>query len=447
MRKVAKLLLSDKYKAFLRCDAPVEFLEGTTASGKTTVGLFKFMLKVADSPQRLHILSGLDQGTVEKNIINKELGILDDFGALVEYWPGGYGKDRMPHLRMHSSGGDKIIYVLGYGDKARWKKALGGQYGALYIDEINVADMDYVREAVMRCDYLLATLNPDDPDLPVYSEYINHSRPLPEWERETPDALMAQLDREAKPGWVHWFFNMSQNLGLTEEKKRKIIDNVPIGTKLWKNKIEGMRGRATGLVFNLPKANILTAAQAHALRYVQFSCGVDTSYSRRSDDTISFLFQGITDQHKLVTLAEFVRNNRDLAHNITPSDVPPLLVQFLTACRESWGFARDVFIDSADAGTILECGKYRAAQGCIYTFCPAWKKTKIISRIELQQGWLARGEYLIVDSCRNHIRELNTYAWKDDKYEPEDGHDHTVNASQYAWLPFKADIGTQGEIP
>ena len=32
-----RLLLSDKYKAFLRCDAPVEFLEGTTAAGKTTL--------------------------------------------------------------------------------------------------------------------------------------------------------------------------------------------------------------------------------------------------------------------------------------------------------------------------------------------------------------------------------------------------------------------------
>ena len=39
-----RLVLSDKYKAFLRCEAPVEFLEGTTAAGKTTVGLFKFML-------------------------------------------------------------------------------------------------------------------------------------------------------------------------------------------------------------------------------------------------------------------------------------------------------------------------------------------------------------------------------------------------------------------
>ena len=88
---MADLILSEKYKAFLRCTAPVEFLEGTTAAGKTTVGLFKFMLRVAESPRRLHVLSGLDQGTIEKNIITKELGILEDFGDLVEYWPGGRG--------------------------------------------------------------------------------------------------------------------------------------------------------------------------------------------------------------------------------------------------------------------------------------------------------------------------------------------------------------------
>ena len=98
MAAVPDLILSDKYKAFLRCKAPVEFLEGTTAAGKTTVGLFKFMLKVARSPKKIHILSGLDLGTVEKNIIQKELGILDDFGALVEYNAAGRGGNSMPHL-------------------------------------------------------------------------------------------------------------------------------------------------------------------------------------------------------------------------------------------------------------------------------------------------------------------------------------------------------------
>ena len=153
------------------------------------MGLFKFMLRVAESSKKIHILSGLDLGTIEKNIIQKELGILDDFGPLAEYNASGRGGNSLPHILFHTGGGDKVIYVLGYDNKARWKKALGGQYGCLYIDEINIADMEFVREAAMRCDYLLATLNPDSPNLPVYAEYINKSRPLPEWERDTPCLL------------------------------------------------------------------------------------------------------------------------------------------------------------------------------------------------------------------------------------------------------------------
>lgn len=151
-------------------------LEGTTAAGKTTVGLFKFMLKVAESPKKLHIIAADDTGTAEKNIINKDLGILDDFGVLVEYNGSGTKDDKIPHLKFYTSNGDKTIYVLGYGNKKKWKKALGGQYGCLYIDEINTADIDFVREASMRCDYMMATLNPDDPSLEVYKEYINCSR-------------------------------------------------------------------------------------------------------------------------------------------------------------------------------------------------------------------------------------------------------------------------------
>jgi hypothetical protein len=57
-----RFILSDKYLNFIEHAVPVEFLEGTTAAGKTTVGVFKYMLKVAESPKKLHILSGLDLG-------------------------------------------------------------------------------------------------------------------------------------------------------------------------------------------------------------------------------------------------------------------------------------------------------------------------------------------------------------------------------------------------
>ena len=88
------------------------------------------MLKVAESKKKLHILAADDTGAAEKNIIQKDLGILDDFGILVEYKGNGSGEYKMPHLLFHTSGGDKIIFVVGYGNKRKWKDALGGQYGS-----------------------------------------------------------------------------------------------------------------------------------------------------------------------------------------------------------------------------------------------------------------------------------------------------------------------------
>ena len=444
-----RLLLSDKYKAFLRCGAPVEFLEGTTAAGKTTVGLFKFMLKVAESPKKLHILAADDTGAAEKNIINKDLGILDDFGILVEYKGNGSGEYKMPHLLFHTSGGDKIIFVVGYGNKRKWKDALGGQYGCLYIDEINTADIDFVREAAMRCDYLMATLNPDDPNLDVYKEYINCSRPLPEWEAETPKEIIEELREEPKPGWVHWFFSFAHNLGLPKEKLEKIIRNTPKGTKIWKNKILGLRGKATGLIFpNFDrKKHVVTAEwvkqqiRAGNIKVKRFSAGLDTSYSAKSPDTIAMVFQAITMGRYILILDEKVYSNADLSQPLAPSDTAVKFVDFLERNRKEWGFAKDVFVDSADQATITELRKYKRLHGCLYNFLDAYKKVEILDRIKLMLGWIQQDCYLVVDSCSEHLGELDRYSWDEDKDKPEDKNDHTINASQYGWIPYRNLIG------
>ena len=79
--------LSEKYIDFLKYDASTEFLEGTTFAGKTTVGIPKFMFKVAnDNSSKPSIIAGLDLGTIEKNIINSDHGLIDIFG---DYEKGG----------------------------------------------------------------------------------------------------------------------------------------------------------------------------------------------------------------------------------------------------------------------------------------------------------------------------------------------------------------------
>lgn len=416
-------------------------------AGKTTVGCVKFVLMVANSEKKYHTMSALTTGQAERNFIQPSMGILHCFGDLVEYKGAGTTELRQPHLLLHTSHGDKIIYIVSYRDRAQWQMVRGSQFGCTYIDEINLADLDFLGEIFMRSDYIMATLNPDDPNLPVYKQYIDHCRPLPQYEKDEPEQIMNFLRAtKAKPGWVHWFFSFDDNAALTAKKKAQIIENTPPESKRYKNLIQGLRGRSEGLVFpNFDeKKHVITEEQAKALHYVRFSCGVDTAYSRVSDDTIAFIYQGITSDGRLVILAEDVLNNRDLDNPTAPSDTAHRLADFMQVNITKWGHAGTVFMDSADQATIMECKKYLRVHPKTWRIENAYKKIKIIDRITAQLGWLHTGDYLVVDKCKSHIHELETYSWGADRNKPEDANDHTVNSSQYGFIPFMSIIGKEG---
>lgn len=440
------LVLSQKFKDFLSYKCEREFLEGTTASGKTTVGIFKFMCLVANSSKKFHIIAGADLGTTEKNVINSEKGLLEQFDGLVEYNGKGAGDIKLPHIKYDTNRGTKIIYVCGYDNKAKWKKVLGGQVGCVYIDEVNIADMEFMREITHRCDYMMTTSNPDDPNLAVYKEFINRSRPLKKYIKDYPQELLEQISEPPIKGWWHWYFTFKDNASLTEEIIKKKINSVAVGTKMYKNKILGLRGKATGLVFSNfdRKKHVITKEEAKKRKFIYFSAGLDTAYSSKSLDTISMLFMGITDKRELIILDERVYNNKDLDNPIAPSDTVNNLIDFLERNRKEWGFARNVFIDSADQATMTELFKYKRTHPCIYIFNDAHKKIQIIDRINLQIGWLHTGHYYVVDTCVNHLRELEVYSWQEDKDNtPEDANDHTINSSQYGWIPYRDKIGLE----
>lgn len=433
--------LSPKYVDFVNSvkNVRADFLEGTTASGKTTVGAgLKFMYMVSASPKKIHLIAAETVGKAESSIINKDFGILD---IHTDCTYNGFGDkdDKIAHLNFE----DKTIYVLGYDDRSKWKKALGMQYGCVLIDEINIADIEFIREISTRFDYLLATLNPDNPRLPVYKEFINRSRPYKKYAADVPPSTMKELKEEPVPGWRYWFFSFNDNWGLTPAEIEAKKNSAPKGTKYYRNKILGLRGKATGVIFSeFDSKRIITADEARKMKFVQLSIGVDTAYSQKSADTIAMAFIGITDDRKLIYLDERVYNNRDLAVPIAPSDTIKNIHDFAERNRQAWGFAKDIYIDSADAATLTEATKYKRDNYCVYNFIPAYKKTKIVDRILLQGGWIHNAEYFVVDTCKEHIGELEVYSWKEEKdNEPEDANDHTINAGQYAWLPYVGKIG------
>lgn len=131
------------------------------------------MRMVSQSPKKLHTIAAKTTGKAEETIIQQDNGILDLHRNAV-YCGNGDKDYRLPHIKFEG----KIIYILGYSSRDKWEMVLGAQFGCVYIDEINTADIEFIREMSTRNDYMLATLNPDDPSLPVYKEFVNRSRPF-----------------------------------------------------------------------------------------------------------------------------------------------------------------------------------------------------------------------------------------------------------------------------
>lgn len=439
MNNNLEFVLSQKYIDFCNTieNVDVDVLEGTTASGKTTIAAgIKFMRMVSASNKKQHIIASRTVGTAEKNIINSENGItvLQPGG---QYLGNGDKDNKFPHIKFEG----KTIYVLGYDTKDKWENALGGQYGCVYIDEVNTADIEFVREILTRNDYLCVTLNPDDPKLPIYNELINRARPYKKYEKDVPNEIMQELLKVAPlKNARYWFFTFYDNAGLTEEQIEKKKSIAPPGTKLHKNKIQGLRGKATGLVFNVTSENIINEVEAKQYDFINFSIGVDTSYSRKTHDKLTMEFVGITANRKCILLEEEVYNNKDATVPFAPSDVIPKIVAFAEKCKIKWGFALNIYIDSADSGTIEEARKYKREVGCIYNFVGAWKKTKNVTRVQLEQSWLKTRDFLIVDTCTNYLEECDTYSYTEEG-ELEDGNDHSIQGGQYGWLPHKKKIG------
>ena len=383
--------LSQKYIDFINTveNVDADFLEGTTASGKTTVGAgVKFMRMVSRSKKKTHIIAAKSVGVAEKNIIQQDNGILD-LHINAKYCGNGDKDNKIPHIKFE----DKIIYILGYDNRDKWEMVLGSQFGCVYIDEINTANIDFVREISTRNDYMMATLNPDDPSLPIYDEFINKSRPYKKYAADVPVEIMKELNKNPVPKWRYWFFSFRDNLSLTDADIEKKKQSAPVGTKLYKNKILGLRGRATGLVFPnfdrskhvVSKEWLKAKLESGEIVFKKFTSGLDTAYSQKSKDTIAAIFQGITEDGTLIVLDEMVIANQNRQVPLAPSDVVPKYIEFLDRNGREWGIVRDVFIDSADQATKTELMKYKRKHGCLYNFFDSYKKVTILDRINLMR--------------------------------------------------------------
>jgi len=315
---------------------------------------------------------------------------------------------------------------------------IGQDVYALLLNINAVAPFKYI-------DYVLITLNPDNPDLEIYKEYINHCRPIEEFSTDLPREMYKQLETQPHfEGWVHWYFKMDDNPTLTEEKKKQIVMNVPKGTKTYYAKILGLRMRSEGLIVEIPDNKIIPLESFEWLpneRILCINCGLDSGLN---NDATALTTRLLTTAGRNIKLPSYydlhttgIRTNSQQAVNI-----------------EKWlDYWLSVF-NCLDPNVVRICGDSAAlTQDLLYELNMNTKynaikaPSKDIMRDTQRYIGMVQSEgYIIVNAGFRDpnnpkiklgefdpsITEPNNWTWDKRTGKPTDGNDHTIDADKYS---------------
>jgi len=246
---------TELYNDIMEDPSPLIFGEGTTNAGKSFIFGLKTIWRVINSPenQNQFVIAGKSLPVLEKMYIQNNTSFynIDVFNAICKYKNSGTGGAR---IEVSTLTGVKNIYLLGYDNKRRWTDILGLTLRAINVEEITIADDEFITEAVSRAfrngGWLICSSNGADPEAFAYTEYLNHARPLDKYIDKVPKKTWDELNSKApKDGFRYYFFDFNDNPTMTEHEKTSLIDSTPLGSYQYTTKILGLRGIREGVIY------------------------------------------------------------------------------------------------------------------------------------------------------------------------------------------------------
>lgn len=248
------MILTQKHKDFITqsLDKNTFFMsmEGPAQTGKTNAAILAFGLRVAESDSELHCVSGKTLDSIRDNILEGSNKFLELFKGLAhvrrDYIGGRY-------IEFATKKGKKKILLATYENISSWTKILGKPIENFFIDEINIAHPDFVKEIFARQfsfsnPFIICTLNGDDPEHYIYKDYINYSKDL--FPADTPSSTKEYIESQYdKDGYYYAFWSHDDHPLMTPEKKDRIYSVYPAGSYYYMTKILGIRGVQEGLLY------------------------------------------------------------------------------------------------------------------------------------------------------------------------------------------------------
>ena len=247
------VILLEKHRDLIRDRSQVIFAEGVTNASKSFIIGIAFMLRILAEPagRTQFVLAGKSVPTLERMFIQNDASFYNLFKPICNYTSHGQGGAR---IVVDSPQGVKTIYLAGYDNKQRWSDILGLTIHGFNIEEINIADDEFISEAFIRTfrngGWMYASCNGGDPDTPVYTDYMNKARPLPKWADQVPKETWEELDRaEPDMSFRYYFFTFDDNPTMTQSERQALVNNTPKDSYQWKTKILGIRGIREGAIY------------------------------------------------------------------------------------------------------------------------------------------------------------------------------------------------------
>lgn len=373
-------------------NAKINIASGSVRSGKSYVLIHRFLKEITSDVPGKFVFTGKSEKTIRDNII-------DPMNALINgemQYHSGHGYCNL---------GSRIINVIGANDERAIGKIQGNTYGSALVDEIATLPQSYIDMLMTRLSIpeskMFAGTNPDSPFHWLKTEYIDKLREFP---------------KKLK----FFEFVLEDNPILDPE----YIDFLKTRfSGLWyKRFIEGKWVQAEGAIFDFfdPDLHCVEKPSTYAKYYI-LGCDYGTT------NAFAAVLIGFNDDSlrgKIWVEKEYYWDSKVMGYQKTN-------VEYANDLKRAFGDypIRLVYLDpSAKSFEVeLKRNKWPVRQA----------KNDVLDGIHCISNYLSQGALVICKSCKNLIKEFESYVWDDKSIrlgedKPVKQRDHALDALRYA---------------
>ena len=352
--------------------------EGSVRSMKTITSLIAWVAYVMRSPENVFLMSGATLGTISRNCIDGDYGLIELTNGLAEK---KVDSDGSRFIKL----GKKKIYYCGSDNARSFSKIRGMTIGGWYADEINLHHQGFVVEAINRSTAStdrvnMWTLNPEPPDHWIYKTYV---------------------DKFVGEPWYRWHhFTLDDNPAITEERKEELKSTYP--GVFYQRYILGLRVRAEGAIYKTydPAKHRVKTWEGPPIIYAEIGADIGGNKSATTYVCVGYYKAG---KHWGAVALDEVYDQK----NQGTEEVVQNFLNFVEKCKKRW-IVNTAYIDSAEQ-LIIKTIRSKAKINIFGS-----KKKEIIDRIRLLDMLITQERFHVTNEAP-HVEEAIQGAMWDDK--------------------------------